>query len=108
MVTQYGMSKRLGAVDYGSERPGAWPGMPEALHSPETAEAIEQEIRQILDKCHARAVEILTTNRVVLEDMAQQLLDTEMLDGARMMAFLGRVQAAESLEDRPTGEWVRA
>jgi cell division protease FtsH len=107
MVTEYGMSKRLGAVDYATERQNAYgfPGQLEgSIHGPETAETIEQEVRSILDKCHARAGQILHGNRLILEEMATTLLEAEALDGLRMNAFLGRVEQAESLEDRPTGE----
>jgi cell division protease FtsH len=107
MVTEYGMSKRLGAVDYSTERQNPWgmAGLPEGQRSPETAELIEHEVRSILERCHQRAREILMGNRIILEEMAAHLLEREVLDGKQMTGFLGRVAQAESLEDRPTAEW---
>jgi cell division protease FtsH len=110
MVTEFGMSKRLGAVRYSKD--GANPfGLPTGLSgqqgSPETAEVIESEIRTILERCHERARQILRDNHVLLEEMSAHLLDHEVLDGDVMVEFLARAKLAESLEDQPTGEWVR-
>jgi cell division protease FtsH len=108
MVTEYGMSKRLGAVNYADETENAY-GMQGALpsvHSPETAEAIESEIRLILESCHKRAVEMLIANRVVLEEMSATLLEYEVLEGDSMNELLDKVVLSDSLEDRPTAEWI--
>jgi cell division protease FtsH len=109
MVTEYGMSNRLGPVDYASERMNAWgwSAGSDAARSPETAEVIEREVRSILDRCHDRAVSILNGHRPLLEEMATSLLDREVLDGDAMHGLLGRVTLAASLEDPPTGEAAR-
>jgi cell division protease FtsH len=107
MVTEYGMSHRVGAVDYATERSSAMGMMglgDNGTRSPETAEVIEQEIRAILDRCHRRALTILEDNREILHEMANTLLEREVLDGERMNEFLARVAAAESLEEPPTSE----
>ncbi|MCO4748188.1 MAG: ATP-dependent zinc metalloprotease FtsH [Proteobacteria bacterium] len=112
MVSEFGMSKRIGCVNYGSsDNRSAWgfPGVGGAAGgSPETAEVIETEIRRILDQCHKRAIDILIQNRVILEEMSARLLEVEVLDGSEMQTFLTRVAAAESWEDRPTAEWIPA
>jgi cell division protease FtsH len=109
MVIEYGMSPAVGAVDYSGETRanpfGVGPthtGFTDA--SPETAQTIEREIHRFLDGCHQRAVQILLDNRVVLEEMTQQLLEREVLDGDDMGAWLARVQLAAELGDPPTGE----
>jgi len=109
MVTEYGMSKRLGAVNYGEGATSSSPfgfatGLGGATASTETAEAVEREIRGFLDRCHGRARHILMNNRVLLEEMSAHLLDHEVLDGERMAAFLSRAATATSLEDRPITE----
>ncbi len=111
MVTEYGMSKRLGAVHFGPESANAFGiggGSPGSYRcSPGTAEVIEEEIRAILDRCHTRAHSILQENRLLLEEMSAFLLETEVLDGEEMEAFLSRVVAADSLQDRPvTAEYT--
>jgi len=107
MVTEYGMSKKIGAVHYAGEPSnqfgmnmpgGGW------AQSPETAEIIEQEIRKILDGCHQRSRSMLRENRPQLEEMAAYLLEHEVLDGEKMEAFLSSVNQSESLEDRPPTE----
>ncbi len=110
MVVEYGMSKRVGAVDYSGSERGANPfGLGEQGFSPRgsssvTAETIESEVRAILVRCHERAREILRTNRVMLEEMAAYLLEKEVLDGEVMEGFLARVAPVDSLEDRPITE----
>ncbi len=109
MVTEYGMSKRIGAVNYGPRPEGPMGfGFGAPVASPQTAEEIEQEVRSILESCHTRALEILITNRTLLEEMALFLFENEVLEGETMQRYLSRAVQAESLEDRPTAEWVPA
>jgi len=111
MVVEYGMSKKVGAVDYsGADRSNAFGiGFPPdnrvpAARSPVTAETIEREVRAILDRCHQRARDIVRRNRSALEEMSAYLLEHEVLDGDEMNRFLSRVTPVESLEDRPPTE----
>jgi cell division protease FtsH len=113
MVTEWGMARRLGPLHYGTEASGdafrfgeSRPGG--AGPSGSVAEAIEREIREIADVCHARALEILSGNRTVLEEMASALIETEVLEGERMTAFLSRVAPVAPVEDPPTSEIHRA
>jgi len=108
MVTEYGMSKKVGAVSYGGQENafGIGPTGSGTSSSPDTAEQIEKEIRRILDDCHRRALEILVENRALLEEMSLHLVEQEVLEGAEMEEFLGRARQLEPLEDRMTAEWV--
>ncbi|MBW1880354.1 MAG: ATP-dependent zinc metalloprotease FtsH [Deltaproteobacteria bacterium] len=107
MVTEYGMSKKIGAVHYSNEPTSPY-GMALSnggpAQSPETAEIIEAEIRKILERCHQRSRDMLRGNRLHLEEMSAYLLEYEVLDGEKMEAFLSSVNPAESLEDRPLTE----
>ena len=58
----------------------------------------------MLDRCHQRAVHILAQNRMVLEEMAAELIETEVLSGPGMDGFLDRVAEADDLADPPTAE----
>jgi len=109
MVTVFGMSRRIGAVNYGSEaRANPFLGehgpsyTPES--SPETAVRIEREVHDFLQRSHQRARQILVQNRGLLEEMAGVLLEDEVLDGERMTSFLARAAMAEALAEPPTSE----
>ena len=108
MVTEYGMSKSIGAVSYGGQDNsfGIGPTMGGTSSSPDTAEQIEAEIRRILDDCHRRALEILVRNRTLLEEMSLHLFEQEVLEGQLMEDFLDRADQVDSLEDRLTEEWI--
>jgi len=108
MVTEYGMSKSIGAVSYGGQENsfGIGPAMGGTSSSPDTAEQIEAEIRRILDDCHRRALEILMRNRALLEEMSLHLFEQEVLEGQLMEGFLDRADQVDSLEDRLTEEWI--
>jgi cell division protease FtsH len=108
MVTEYGMSPKIGAVDYSGEARanpfGMGPSRSFTDASPDTAEAIEREVHAFLDACHQRALQILFDNRVVLEEMTQHLLEKEVLDGEEMGSWLSKVAKASELGDPPTAE----
>ena len=112
MVTELGMSKSIGAVYYPGDGGTNAFGIPNGMMgsslqaSPATAEAIENEVRDVLTMCHERAVQILLDNRLLLEEMTAALLEHEVLDGERMNSFLSQAKQASSLEDRPTADWL--
>lgn len=108
MVTEFGMSKKVGAINYRAQRGrGMGASSEESFSASEgTAKEIEREVRRILHDCHERAQRILVENRPLLEEMSAHLLEHEVLDGEIMKGYLARSAQAESLEDRPTAEWV--
>ncbi len=113
MVTEWGMTRRLGPLHYGTDAgvdPFRYGEARPALSAPSAnmAEAIEREVREIVDLCHGRALEILVQNRVLLEDMAVALIETEVLEGDRMVGYLSKVAGVTSVEDPPTSELARA
>ncbi|MEQ1567212.1 MAG: ATP-dependent zinc metalloprotease FtsH [Myxococcota bacterium] len=109
MVTESGMSPSIGAVDYvGEARANPFGIGPSrsgfADASPETAMQIEREVHRFLDDCHKRAREMLKANLPVLEEMSQNLLEREVLDGDAMEMFLSRVTQGDELAEPPTAE----
>lgn len=80
MVTKYGMSDRLGPVVFGSGQDEVFLGRDFAVsrnYSEKIAAAIDEEIRNFIDKAAARAKEILERRRAVLDKVAQALLEKE-------------------------------
>jgi len=84
MVCEWGMSDILGTVTYDQRtESGQYLGMTgyqEKNYSNETAQAIDKEVRKLVDEGHKRAVEILQENRKKAVTMAEALLEFESLD----------------------------
>jgi len=83
MVTQYGMTERLGAIKYGKEQGEVFLGMDrghERDYSEEIAAAIDEEVRSLIEQAHMEAYEILFENRDVLDKLVLELLDKETLN----------------------------
>ena len=78
-VTVYGMSHRLGPIAYEKQQNQFIPGMesPRRSVSPQVMEAIDDEIKMVVDGAHHMALKVLMSNREVLESMAQDLLESE-------------------------------
>ncbi|MDQ6673291.1 MAG: ATP-dependent zinc metalloprotease FtsH [Chloroflexota bacterium] len=84
MVKEYGMSERLGTVALGHKEELVFLGREigeQKNYSEKTAEAIDEEIRRLIDEGYRRAVEIITDHRDVLDRFAKALIQYETLDG---------------------------
>jgi cell division protease FtsH len=87
MVTQYGMTERLGAVKLGDSNSEPFLGRDMGHtrnYSEETAAAVDGEIKALLGHAHQEAFEILERNRDVLDALVLELLDKETLDKAEI------------------------
>ena len=90
MVTKYGMSDRLGMIHYGSDDEEVFIGRDLAhtrSYSEKVAAAIDEEVKEIVDKCYARAKELILANEQVLHACAQLLLEKEKITGAEFEAL---------------------
>lgn len=95
MVTEFGMSSRLGAVKYGTEHGDPFLGrtmgtQPDYSH--EVAREIDEEIRKLIEAAHTEAWEILTEYRDVLDTLAGELLEKETLHRAELEAIFADVE----------------
>ena len=94
MVTRYGMSDRLGSMAYERDNRsllGA-PGMPRSSehdYGEETAKAVDDETRKIVDAALQRARRILEERRDVLDHSAKRLLEKETIDEAELIELIG-------------------
>jgi len=82
MITRFGMSDRLGPVALGRQQGNMFLGrdiMSERDFSEETAAAIDEEVRKLVDTAYLRAKEVLLNNRKVLDEIAQMLIEKETL-----------------------------
>jgi cell division protease FtsH len=87
MVTQWGMSDRLGMVQYGDDDEYVFLGREVTrakVYSEFTAQEIDGEVKRIIDNAYKIAKDILTTNIEKLELIAKSLLEYETLDGQQV------------------------
>jgi cell division protease FtsH len=98
MVTTFGMSKILGPLAYqqGTRPMFLGDGMPNPRRSmsEETAQAIDREVKEIVEAAHQQALETLKQNRDLLETITTQLLETEAIEGEKLHQLLSQVQTA--------------
>ncbi|MCA6588637.1 MAG: ATP-dependent zinc metalloprotease FtsH [Pseudanabaena sp.] len=96
MVTSYGMSEVLGPLAYQKQQNQFLGGMEMARNvSPATSEAIDKEIKTIVENAHAKALAILNANRDLLESISEKLLETEVIEGEFLSNLLAQVKPLE-------------
>jgi cell division protease FtsH len=102
MVTQLGMSERLGPVTLGREHHEVFLGrdiMEDRNYSEEIAYAIDQEVRRIIDECMERVHGILEENFEKVGEITAILLEKEILEGAEFNKLLGFPEKDENGEN---------
>jgi cell division protease FtsH len=108
MVTQYGMSARLGPMTLGQKDSQPFLGRDfghQADYSGAVAAMIDDEVRHLIDEAHDEALEILVENAGVLELLADTLLEVETLDGdALAKVFSGIKHRASRAVAAPNGK----
>ena len=80
MVTEFGMSEKLGLISYSDDSQPMFIGRDMATqraYSDETAKMIDDEVRTIVNEQHERARKLLTDNRAILDNMARVLIERE-------------------------------
>jgi cell division protease FtsH len=101
MVCKYGMSERIGPVSFNDDGGDVFLGRDFATrknYSEQTAQEIDDEVRQLLNRLYDEAREMLVENRHVLDRIAEALLERETLESAD----LRRLVAGEPLPPLPS------
>lgn len=119
MVTEWGMSERVGLVVYRSDNP-IFLGRDMEAHnsySEETAGVIDEEVHKIIESAHERAVKLLTENRKVLDNMARVLVEREtiysdevdmLLEGKTPDEVYAQMDAKEKMaEENPFKRFIK-
>ena len=91
MVTRFGMSDRLGPVALGRQQGNMFLGRDIAAErdfSEETAAAIDDEVRNLVEQAYRRAKAVLASNRHVLDQLANMLIDKETVDAEELQELL--------------------
>lgn len=99
MVTKYGMSSKLGLVNYGDDSDEVFIGRDwghTKSFSESVAAVIDEEVRQIIEDCHEKARELISQHTFVLEECAKQLMTKEKLNRQEFEAIFQ--EEAEAIE----------
>jgi cell division protease FtsH len=102
MVTQFGMSDKLGLVSLEGPRQPLFLPVPMQStkeYSDDTARLIDAEVKRILTEAHEKVKETLATHRAALEELAQLLLKKEVVERPELQAIL-KVVSIERAKDR--------
>jgi cell division protease FtsH len=106
MVTEYGMSERLGLVTYERERRPIF--LPESFTPSKTysevkAAQIDEEISRVVEEVHQRVQQVLSERRNVLDSLAHLLLEKEMVQGEELRRMLNKSepQAQAKIDSSP-------
>ena len=104
MVTQWGMSEKLGLVAYDSDQP-VFMGMEYEYgggsrngYSQKTAAEIDDEIRRLVASAHARAVQLLTENRAILDNMSRVLVEKETISTEEVAMLMKGASYSEVID----------
>jgi cell division protease FtsH len=91
MITRFGMSDKLGPVALGRQGGGVFLGRDIASDrdfSNRTAAAIDQEVSALVDQAYQRAKDVLVSNRIVLDKIAEMLVEKETVDAEELQNIL--------------------
>jgi cell division protease FtsH len=102
MVTQFGMSEKLGLVALEGPRTPTFLPVPTAgdkEYSDDTARMVDEEIKKLLNDAHVKVREILGAHRQALEELAKLLLEKEVVERPELLAIL-KVRSIASLKDK--------
>ncbi len=97
MVTQYGMSEVLGPQTFGEKEELVFLGREigeQRNYSEDVAEAIDSEVRRLVERAHGRAGELIRTYRAKLDELAHYLIERETIDASEFQAMFAGIGAA--------------
>lgn len=96
MVMNYGLSEKLGPLDYDAKDDDYMGGRKISSH---TQRLIDEEVKAITDQCYSRAKTLLTENEDILIAMKNSLMEYETLDSEQVADLMARRKV------RPPREW---
>ena len=103
MVTQFGMSERIGQLNFGDNESQPFLGYSlsqQRHYSEETAAKIDEEVHRIVSEVYNDTINLLRKNKDKLEALAEALLEKEVIDQSEMLDIIG-ISLEEADPDRP-------
>ncbi len=104
MVCEYGMSEKLGTLTLGRHHQQLFLGrdmLEQRDYSEDTAKAIDEEVRDFIQKAYNRAKELLSQNRDKLDVITRRLIEKEIIDIEEARVLLGIPPESSKLESPP-------
>ena len=101
MVSQWGMSKKMGAMTYGKSQEHVFMGRDFGTtrdFSEEFAADLDREVKKIIDEQYEKAKQILTDNRDLLEAISKELLEKETLDDEDVTNIIIKIKGEDFVE----------
>ncbi len=98
MVMKWGLSEKLGPLHYGEDESG-FPSSNTNHYSASTSNAIDGEVRRIIDSCYNKAKDLLEQSRDILEAMKDALMEYETIDAEQVDDLMARRKV------RPPRDW---
>ncbi len=99
MVTEFGMSKKLGPITFKSGEDEIFLGkeiVSRPHYSDKTAAEIDEEVHKIIEDCYDNAKEILTKNKSALAKLADKLMEKETLSREEVTKILSKVKSKKN------------
>jgi cell division protease FtsH len=101
MVTEWGMSEKLGPLTFGKKDEQIFLGREIARHkdySERTAEDIDEEVKRLVIEAYETAKALLTANFDTLDAFAKNLLEKETMDGVEIEAMIKDLEAKKAVQ----------
>ena len=102
MITEFGMSPKLGRVHYSESRKSAFlmgsVGSSDYAHSEETIREIDLEVRRIIDAAYVTAREILASRRPAMEHLTRELLEKETIEAPLIQSILDQYKTGPQIK----------
>lgn len=104
MVTEFGMSEKLGRMHYSEARPTflGSQGNGEVYHSEQTMREIDLEVKKLIDDANKTALEICRNRRPLLDQMSKELMEVEVMDADHLGRILAQFQTGPQLKPGTT------
>ena len=102
MVTRFGMSKKFGLIGLESVESQYLDGRAVLNCSDATAAEIDQEVMRILKECYQEALELLSANREVMDQLAAHLIEKETITGKEFMQIYRQAKGLPQEEPEQT------
>jgi cell division protease FtsH len=95
MVTEFGMSETLGAVNYNGHKGSKFLDFPfmqeRGTYAEETAQKIDAEVKRLITGAHDEARRVLDGRRSVLDELSRRLLEKEVIEGDELRSLIGPI-----------------